>query len=60
MRRLLAHLTGGRPMERLGFAFIDMVTRERVWYWRDAFGRVWLATGAWSRFRIPALDLHEP
>lgn len=45
-------LTGGRPMARTGFAFTDSVSRESVCYYTDKLGRNWLATGAWSLFRV--------
>lgn len=47
-------LTGGRPMTREGFAFIDKVSGESVHYWRDKFGRRWMANGPWSSFRVAA------
>lgn len=52
MTHLLAVLLGGRPMTREGFAFVDEVSHETVHYYRDRFGRQWLATGRWSWFRV--------
>jgi hypothetical protein len=51
MRRLVLWLTGGRPMRCIDYAFWDDIAGEAVWRDRDHFGRDWLATGAWSRFR---------
>lgn len=45
-------ITGGRPMKRLGYDFTDAVTGEAVCYYLDGYGREWLATGAWSGFRM--------
>lgn len=44
--------TGGRPMVLVGFAFTDVVSGRPVSYWRDAFGKEWLAEGPWSSFRV--------
>lgn len=52
MRKLLTKLTGGRPMTNLGYSFTDGVSGRPVYRWRDRLGRVWLANGAWSLFRI--------
>ena len=54
MGKLLAKLTGGRPMKRVGFAFYDQVSGVPVHYWVDHFGRYWLAEGSCSIFRVPA------
>lgn len=45
-------LTGGRPMTRQYCAFIDKVSGREVHYYRDRLGRLWLAEGAWSLFRV--------
>lgn len=45
-------LTGGRPMERLDYAFTDHVSGESVCHYRDKLGRIWLATGSWALFRV--------
>ena len=50
--RLLMRITGGRPMERLEYRFRDTITNRPVYYYKDYFGRVWMATGAWSLFRV--------
>lgn len=49
--KLLAHLTGGRPMRCLGFAFRDCVSGEGVYDFQDKFGRIWMANNRWSWFR---------
>lgn len=49
---MLNWLTGGRPMRKVCFCFTDMVSGEPVSMWLDGYGRLWLATGAWSVFRI--------
>lgn len=53
MWSLLLKLTGGRPMTNRGYAFTDIVSGRPVYYWRDQFGRAWMANGAWSLFRVP-------
>jgi len=52
VKRILMRITGGRPMERLEYRFRDTITNRPVYYYKDYFGRVWMATGAWSSFRI--------
>lgn len=45
-------LTGGRPMVRGEYRFIDVVSGEPVYYFNDQWGRTWLATKPWSIFRV--------
>jgi hypothetical protein len=52
MGTLLALLTGGRPMKRLGCAFIDKVSGREVFEFEDRCGRYWLAEKPWSWFRV--------
>lgn len=52
VKRLLMRITGGRPMERMEYLFKDTITNRHVYYYRDYFGRVWMATGAWASFRV--------
>jgi hypothetical protein len=52
LHRLFYRLTGGRPMRRLGYGFIDRVSGETVSYYIDAFGRCWMATSRWGWFRV--------
>lgn len=49
-------VTGGRPMRDVGHAFTDHVSGNAVRYWRDRLGRVWMAEGAWSLFRVRAME----
>jgi hypothetical protein len=53
--RFLWWLTGGRPMKRLDFRFVDAVDRQPVYRWVDKFGRIWLANNYdWFwRVRVP-------
>lgn len=52
IRRWLVRLSGGRPMRNEGPAFTDKNGRQ-VFYFRDLDkGRLFLAEGAWSRFRV--------
>lgn len=44
-------------MTRVDYAFTDSVTGAGVWYYRDKFGRNWLAENAWSRFRMEREEL---
>ena len=50
--RLFYTLTGGRPMTREGSAFWDRIAREQISYYRDAFGRRWMATDCNAWFRV--------
>lgn len=52
MGESFARLTGGRPMKRLGHAFVDKVSGRDVFEFEDRLGRYWLAEGAWSFFRV--------
>ena len=45
-------LTGGRPMRRGEFLFVDVVSKEPVYDYYDFFGRSWMASGSWSLFRV--------
>ncbi len=45
-------LTGGRPMTFIGSAFTDAVSGESVKYYKDYFGRTWMATSACNWFRV--------
>lgn len=48
---VMMSVTGGRPMERKSYAFFDIVECKPVFYYRDLFGRYWLATSPWAWFR---------
>lgn len=53
MLKLLAYLTGGRPMKLIQHCrFVDRVSGESVNLYMDRLDRFWLATSAWSWFRI--------
>ena len=39
-------------MARLEAAFDDAATGIVVFYYRDLFGRLWMATHPWSLFRV--------
>lgn len=45
-------LTGGRPMTRGEFRFVDIVSGRPIYYFHDLYGRLWLAERPWSRFRV--------
>ena len=49
---LVSRVTGGRPMKRIEYRFTDLISGSPVYYYEDTFGRVWLATDAWSWFRV--------
>lgn len=40
-------------MKYNGYAFTDSVSGEGVKCFTDTLGRKWLATSAWSMFRVP-------
>lgn len=46
-------LTGGRPMRKVSFCFLDVVTGRPVFMFEDRYGRKWLAYHAWSWHRDP-------
>jgi len=52
--RLIYWLTGGRPMTLIVDrpAFFDNIAGRAVFYWRDGHGRLWMASGPWSLFRV--------
>lgn len=50
---LIKQILGGRPMKCNGGAFVDNISGEYVKYFTDTLGRKWLATSAWSLFRVP-------
>lgn len=50
--RLFRWLTGGRPMRIIRYAFDDCVLGGAIYYCRDSYGRIWMATGPWSWFRV--------
>ena len=41
-----------RTLERIGYAFTDIVEGKPVYYWRDRDGVVWLKSSKWSLFRV--------
>lgn len=54
--KLFYTLTGGRPMTYDGDGFWDRIAGEKVNFWRDAFGRRWMATDGCARFRVEARE----
>lgn len=50
--KLWNKLTGARPMRIRAYAFTDQVSGRAVYYVRCRAGRLWLAQGRWSRFRV--------
>jgi len=54
VERLLARITGGRPMVQKEYRFSDPWGRA-VYYYQDKFGRMWMATSSWAWFRVPAI-----
>jgi hypothetical protein len=52
VKRLVGYVTGGRPMKRLNYLFTDHISGNPVYYYEDTFGRVWMATSAWSLIRV--------
>jgi len=59
IKTLFFKLTGGRPMKKLSYAFLDVVSKRDVYYFEDRFGRTWLAESPWSIFRVEILN-HKP
>lgn len=45
-------ITGGRPMKMNKHLFVDAIDRKNVYSFEDKFGRMWMANGAWSTFRV--------
>ena len=57
MIELFYKLSGGRPMTVIdNHVFIDIVSGETVKRYTDHFNRNWLATHAWSMFRVAVND----
>jgi len=53
LEKIFFNLTGGRPMIDCGLAFIDTLSNKSVRYYKDHFGRQWMAEdGEWSLFRV--------
>ncbi len=51
--KILAYLTGGRPMQLVDRClFVDVVTGYEVGVYRDFWGRGWLAENRFSLFRV--------
>ena len=49
-------MTGGRPMERIEYAFMCEVSRKPVYYYQDKFGRDWMAQSSWALHRVKLRD----
>lgn len=56
VKRMLAYVTGGRPMKRRKYRFTDIISGNPVYYYEDKFGRIWMATSAWALFRVEVED----
>ena len=41
-----------RSLERIGYAFTDIVEGKPVYHYRDKDGVVWLKTSKWSLFEV--------
>lgn len=48
LNKFINWATSGRPMQYIGMAFRDQVTGKMVNYYRDGYGRIWLATSRWG------------
>lgn len=59
MIKILAHITGGRPMVKGDYRFVDIITLKPVYYFKDYFGREWMAHHRWSLFRVPRPTLKD-
>jgi len=56
MKKLFYFLTGGRPMTLSSVpGFRDIVVNEMVFYFRDYYGRLWMAGSRWSWFRVKSV-----
>jgi hypothetical protein len=51
-------LTGGRPMTRVQHLFVDRVSGQDVFHYRDRMGRNWMANGAWALYRVERTTDH--
>ena len=47
-------------MTRERFRFMDIITGEPVYYYRDRYNRRWLANHSWSLFRVRPPTNKEP
>lgn len=52
-KQIFYSITGGRPMEKLDEeGFWDSIGGVKVNFYKDGFGRKWMALGKWSLFRV--------
>jgi|GEM_PF-2733722 len=52
LRKIFSALTGGRPMRKIGIAYTKRGSGEKVFYFVDDFGTLWMAAHAWSIGRV--------
>jgi len=58
--RWWSFLTGGRPMQLMRWnldgwrwrPFTDIVAHRQIYYWRDHYGKIWMAATQWGWFRV--------
>ncbi|MEI9428706.1 hypothetical protein [Mesorhizobium sp. Cs1299R1N3] len=48
LTKLFHAATGGRPMRKIGVAYVERGTGVKVFYFVDAFGGLWMAKDRWS------------
>jgi hypothetical protein len=46
---------GGRPMVKICFCFVDVVSGRPIYLWRDLNGRYFMAEHRWSWFRVESI-----
>ena len=53
IKKIFFKITGGRPMQKLQHAFVDVVSGEDVFYYKDRLnGKNWLANGSCDLSRV--------
>lgn len=50
--KLIQWFMNTRTLERIGYAFTDIVVGKPVYYYRDRDGVVWLKNSKWSTFAV--------
>ena len=48
IKRLKSYLS----LERIGYAFTDIVEGKGVYYYRDCYGRVYMKNSKWALFSV--------
>ena len=50
--KLLEWFNRTRSLERIGYAFTDIVEGKPVYYYKDYNGEIWIKNSKWSLFEV--------